>query len=158
VRIPVILLFVVAMLGPAFVVVHLPLVPNWPYVGVIFGVLSLLAAVVYLMVVVRRLKAMKPLTTALVLRLFPFWLAVFSLFWSWLLITTEKNNSLQFAEGRVVEKYRSSNHGYLSVWVAVDGRGTVACEGLSPETWEAISPGSKVAKRCGSRDIVVVTP
>lgn len=148
----------VCMLGPGFVILRIPLVPNWPYVGWISCGISAAAGVGFLLLMRRHPKPPAPLTKTWLGRVLPLWLAVFSLFWSAVLIMIEENRSLEFAQGEVVEKYRSANHGRLSVRVEVRGRGTLNCEGLSPATWAAITPGSWVAKRCGTTDLAVLTP
>ena len=153
-----VILAVVAMFGPGLVILRIPLVPNWPYVGLVCLGVSVVAGGAYAVFVRRHLKRPSPISKAWLVRVFPLWFAVFALFWSYVRITTEEHRSLEFSQGRVVEKYRSRNHGYLSARVEVAGRGTLACEGLSPASWDAVSTESSVAKRCGSTDITVLTP
>jgi hypothetical protein len=85
-------------------------------------------------------------------------LAVFSAFWSYVRLTTEEYPSLDFSDAVVIEKYRSRNHGYLSVRVQVEGRGTLAVEGVSPASWDKLSAGSRISKRCGTSDVKVERP
>lgn len=153
-----VILAVVAMFGPGLVILRIPLVPNWPYVGPICLGISVLVGGVYAVFGRQHLKRPTPISRAWLLRVFPLWLALFSLFWSYVRLTTEEYECLEFSQGRVVEKYRSRNHGYLSARVEVADRGTLVCEGLSPKSWDAISTGSSVAKRCGSTDITILTP
>jgi hypothetical protein len=80
---------------------------------------------------------------------------VYSCVWSFVFLMTEPGRCREFSDGLVVKKYKSSNHGPLSVVVDLGDSGKVVCEGLSAEAWEAVSPGSKVAKKCGSTDIVL---
>lgn len=153
-----IVLAALAMLGPAFVVISLPYVPNWPYVGAVCLAVSVVAGGVYLLAARRHLDRPSPITMAWLLRVFPLWLSAFALFSSFVRFTVEKVRSLEFSHGVVVEKYRSHNHGYLSARVQVEGRGTLEVEGISPTAWEMISSGSKVSKRCGTTDVVVDRP
>jgi hypothetical protein len=83
---------------------------------------------------------------------------VFTLFWSYVRFTTEDYLSLDFSSGVVVEKYRSRNHGYLSIRVQVAGRGTLEVEGVSPASWDKVSVGARVSKHCGTSDIAVEAP
>jgi hypothetical protein len=156
--IPFVLLAAVAMFGPGLVILRIPLVPNWPYVGLVCVGVSVLTGGAYAFFMRRHLKRPTPISRAWLFRVFPLWLAVFSLFWSYVRLTTEEYRCLEFSQGRVVEKYRSQNHGYLSARVEVAGRGTLACEGLSPASWDAVSTGSSVGKRCGSTDITILRP
>jgi hypothetical protein len=148
----------VAMFGPALVIFRLPLVPNWPYIGLVCLVTSVVMGGVYTALALQHLRRPSPITPSWLFRVFPVWLSVFTLFWSYVRLTTEEYPSLDFAHGVVVEKYRSNNHGYLSVRVEVAGRGTVAVEGISPSSWDVVSAGSRVSKRCGTSDIAVERP
>jgi hypothetical protein len=85
-------------------------------------------------------------------------LSAFAIFWSYVRLTTEDFPSMTFSDGVVLEKYRSSNHDYLSVRVQIVGQGTLRVEGLSLTSWDQVSRGSIVSKRCGVSDITVVKP
>jgi hypothetical protein len=147
-----------AMFGPALAILELPFVPNWPYTGLACLVGSAVVGVVYTARVRRHLRRPSPVTPRWLARVFPVWLSVFTLFWSSVRLTIEKDLSLAFSEGVVVEKYRSRNHGYLSVRVEVAGRGILSVEGMSPAAWNVVSAGAKVSKRSGTTDIAVVRP
>jgi hypothetical protein len=153
-----VVLFAIAMIGPGFVILHLPLVPNWPYVGLVSMGVAVLMGGGYALLYRRELSRHTPISKAWLFRVFPVWFAAFSLFWCLVRHLTEKFPSMEFSQGRVIEKYRSSNHGALSARVEVKDRGTLACEGLPPATWNALSPGSRVAKTFGSSDFTILTP
>jgi F0F1-type ATP synthase membrane subunit c/vacuolar-type H+-ATPase subunit K len=150
-----VILAAVAIFGPAFVIFRLPLIPNWPYVGLICLVASIVVGGVYTALARRHLKRPTLINPNCLFRAFPIWLSVFTLGWSLVRLMTEKYPSLAFSEGVVVEKYRSKNHGYLSVRVEVAGRGILVVEGISPASWDAVSAGSRVSKHCGTSDIAV---
>ncbi|WP_395747588.1 hypothetical protein [Prosthecobacter sp.] len=152
-----VVLAALAMLGTPFVILRLPYVPNWPYVGAVCLAVSVLAGVIYLIVAWRHLNKPSPVTAAWLLRVFPLWLSAFALFWSWIRLSNEEMESLDFSDGVVVEKYHSHNHHYPSVRVQIEGRGTFAIEGVPANTWDMIATGSRVSKRCG-RHIVVKIP
>ena len=153
-----IVLAAVAMFGPALVMLRLPFVPNWPYIGLVCLVASVVVGSVYAALARRHLRRPSPITPSWLFRVFPVWLSVFTLFWSYVRLTTEEYPSLAFSDGVVVEKYRSNNHGYLSVRVEVAGRGTLAVEGISASSWDVVSAGSRVSKSCGTTDITVERP
>ena len=86
----VVLFGAVAMLGPALIIFHIPVVPNWPYVGLSCLAASATLGAIYAAFVWRRLKRPVPITTAWVVRAFPVWVSVFALFWSYVRLTTEE--------------------------------------------------------------------
>ncbi len=154
----VILSALIAMALSALVVFHLPLVPNWPYVGWLSFGASVALGGIYFVFVRPDVRARQPYSFPWLARVLPFYFFVYSCFWSFLFVLTESGRCREFSEGIVVEKFKSSNHGSLSVRVDLGRSGTVTCEGLSAETWETISPGSKIAKRCGPTDVVMLKP
>lgn len=153
------LLALMAALASAFIIFRLPFVPNWPYVWAVSAGGSIVLGGIYAVLARGHLKPPVPITIRGLVRLFPIWLSVFAVFWSVARLTIEKNESLEFSNGVVAEKYVSrNNHAYLSVKVEVAGRGILAVEGISPASWDAVSSGSIVSKRCGASDIVVDRP
>jgi len=153
-----VVLAAIATLGPGLIIFRIPLVPNWPYVGLICMGASVLVIGVCAIFARGNLRRPTPISKAWLLRVFPLWFAGVSFFWSYARAISEEFPCLDFAQGRVVAKYRSSNHNYLSVAVEVKGRGTLACEGISLASWNAVSTDSMGAKQCGSSDITVLTP
>jgi hypothetical protein len=147
-----------AMLGPAFLIFHLPLVPNWPYVGAVCLAVSIVTGGSYMLLIRPRLSKPSPITKAWLLQAFLVWLAVFALFWSFVRLKTEQLPSLDFSDGVVVEKYSSPNCEVLSVKVQVTSRGILAVEGITSTSWNLISTGSRVSKRCGISDVTVHPP
>jgi len=149
-------LLAVSMVVPALAIFRLPLVPNWPYVGWIFLGCVAFAGAMYFRLMRRHLKRPDPISKAWLVRVLPLWFALFSIFLCVVFAILERDACLEFSRGRVIEKYVSRNHGYLSVRVDLGERRIKECEGVSSASWEAAVPGSWVAKRCGSKDITIL--
>jgi hypothetical protein len=144
----------IGILLPGLLIVRLPLVPNWPYVGWISAGLSVLVGAVYLFCARHRFPRKPPLAASQIPWVFPFMLAVGCFIMSINLALLEPDLSLEFPEGRVTEKFRTpQNHDYPALRVEVPGRGLLTWENIPLETWNQLTIGSRIAKPCGTTDV-----
>lgn len=73
-------------------------------------------------------------------------------------VTTNDYRSLNFTDATVLMKYRSKNHGYLSVRVRTSDNREFAVEGIPEAAWLNLSVGSKISKDSGASDVTIQTP
>jgi hypothetical protein len=130
----------VTMFGPALIILRLPFVPNWPYTALACLVSSAVVGGVYTARVRRHLRKPSPMTPSWLVRVFPVWLSVLTLFWSSVRLNIEKDQPPTMgkrAKRREVRPGQSSSqpaggHRWLP---AVHGLGRPICRrGRCPHT------------------------
>ena len=152
-----IMLFLASIFMAAKLAVSLPYIINWPFTGVLYGTTFLLIAIlcIFLLKIDKDIPdkvdikyiAKSALVTFLFISTFMNYTVRFG---------TENKISYAFKEGVVIDKYKSSNHGYLSFKIKSKESGLVSLEGYSQEFWNKVNIGDKVMKKFKSIELTPI--
>ncbi|PHS01345.1 MAG: hypothetical protein COA78_22680 [Blastopirellula sp.] len=149
--------FIISVFIASQLVFNLPYVENWPYTGLTYGVVFLFAFLI-VTVLFKHQFATKSNTSlpALSMTCLGFTL----LCSSFLSFTgrnfTEREISYSFQNGEIIEKYKSSEHEYLSLKVKIEDEQIIRLENIKAETWNNLKAGDLINKSFGKPQVTLV--
>jgi hypothetical protein len=156
----VLVLFVTAMALSARLSLAWPYRENWPYTGLVYGVLFLVLTAIAIITLRKHfLQANFKISTAKIGASFLLYFLVTSAFWSFSLrFLTEPQIAHSFEKATVIEKYRSSNHNGPAFAVQREN-GTIIKLDVpgQEEFWQKIAIGSTVRKQFGNERVFLVS-
>jgi hypothetical protein len=156
----VLVLFVIAMASSARLSIAWPYRENWPYTGLVYGVLFLVSTATVVVTLRKHfIRLDSRITAAKIGASFLLFFLVSSAFWSFSLrFLTEPPIAYSFENAKVIEKYRSSNHGYPGLCIRYADGTTIKLDVPGQEEfWQKVAIGSTVRKQFGNETIFLVS-